>query len=158
MSSLISTLTVPDRPRKRRLEILFGRYTLNPLIRMSFRLGFTPPRMVLVETVGRRTGQVRHTPVFGMRDGTVVWLIAQHGAHAGWVKNFLAQPEIRVRIGRRWLSGSASLLPGDDVRERTRSFASGAPGKTMMLAMFRTLESQPVTAKIELTQPRGPAT
>jgi deazaflavin-dependent oxidoreductase (nitroreductase family) len=152
VSTPITAPTVRDRPRKRRLEIFFGRYTLNPLIRMSFRLGFSPPRMVLVETVGRRTGQVRQTPAFGLRNGTALWLIAQHGAHAGWVKNFLAQPEVRVRIGRRWLSGSASLLPDDDVRERTRSFASGPVGKTMMLAMFRTLESQPVTAKIELTQ------
>jgi hypothetical protein len=99
VSTPSTAATVPDRPRKRRLEILFGRYTLNPLIRMSFRLGFSPPRMVLVETVGRRTGQVRQTPAFGLRDGTALWLIAQHGAHAGWVKNFLAQPEVRVRIG-----------------------------------------------------------
>ncbi len=152
MSSPESPATVEDRSRKRRLEILVGRYTLNPLIRTSFRLGFTPPRMVLVETVGRRTGQIRQTPVFGMRDGTSLWIIAQHGAHAGWVQNLLAQPAVRVRIGRRWLSGHASLVPDDDVRERTRSFASGPIGKTMMLAMFRTLESQPVTARIELPE------
>jgi deazaflavin-dependent oxidoreductase (nitroreductase family) len=132
------------------LEILFGRYTLNPLIRLSFRLGVTPPRMALVQTVGRRSGQVRLTPVFAYVDGTTVWLIAQHGSHAGWVKNFQAQPEVRLRLGRRWVSGTASLEPADDVRERTRSFAKGAAGKVMVQAMFRTLESQPVTAKVEL--------
>jgi deazaflavin-dependent oxidoreductase (nitroreductase family) len=141
---------VRDRPIKRRFEILFGRYTLNPLIRSIYRVGLTPPRMALIETVGRKSGQVRHTPVFAMREGQTVWLIAQHGAHAGWVRNFLAQPEVRIRIGRHWLSGTASLQPGDDVRARTRSFATGPVGKTMMVAMFRTLESQPVTAKVEL--------
>ena len=39
-----------DRPVKRRYEILFGRYTLNPMIRAMFKLGVTPPRMALVET------------------------------------------------------------------------------------------------------------
>lgn len=97
MSTPRSAPAVPDRPRKRRLEIFFGRYTLKPLIRMSFRLGFAPPRMVLVETVGRLRGQVRQTPVFGLQDDTALWLIAQQGAHAGWVKNFLAQPEVPAR-------------------------------------------------------------
>lgn len=142
---------VKDRPTKRRYEILFGRYTLNPMIRASFRLGITPPRMALVETVGRKSGAIRHTPVYAMRDGSTVWLVAQHGAHAGWVKNFQARPEVRLRLGRHWLSGTASLEPDDDVRARTRTFAKGPVGKAMMLAMFRTLESQPVTAKIELT-------
>ena len=145
-----SARTAGDRPRKRQFEILLGRYTLNPLMRFSFRVGLTPPRMALVETVGRRSGEVRHTPVFAFREGSIVWLIAQHGSHAGWVKNFQAQPEVRLRLGRRWVHGTASLDPDDDVRARTRTFAKGPVGRTMMLAMFRTLESQPVTAKVEL--------
>jgi hypothetical protein len=85
-----------------------------------------------------------------MRDGSTVWLIAQHGAHSGWVRNFLAQPVVRIRIGRQWMTGTASLVPDDDVRARTRSFARGPVGSVMMGAMFRTLESQPVTARIDL--------
>jgi deazaflavin-dependent oxidoreductase (nitroreductase family) len=142
---------VKDRPVKRRLEILVGRYTLNPLMRAMFRLGITPPGMALIETLGRRTGQVRHTPVVCATTGDTLWLIAQHGAHAGWVRNFQAHPSVRVRMGRRWLSGTAALVPDDDVKARVGSFASTAIGRAVTAATFRALESQPVSVKIELT-------
>lgn len=139
-----------DRPVKRRFEILIGRYTLNPLIRGMFRLGITPPGMALVETVGRRSGAVRHTPIVCSPDGDTLWLIAQHGRHAGWVLNFEAQPDVRVRLGRRWRAGTAELLPEDDVKARIRTFASRPTGRMLTGAMFRALESQPVTVRIQL--------
>jgi deazaflavin-dependent oxidoreductase (nitroreductase family) len=139
-----------DRPVKRRLEILAGRYTLNPLIRGIFKLGITPPGMALVETIGRRSGAVRHTPIVCMRDGDSLWLIAQHGRHAGWVRNFEASPQVRVRLGRHWLTGTAELLPDDDVKARIRTFADTPVGRAVTSATFRALESQPVTARIRL--------
>lgn len=139
-----------DRPAKRRLEIFLGRYTFNPLMRAMFKLGMTPPGMALVETVGRRSGAIRHTPIICSRDGDTLWLIAQHGRHAGWVRNFEAQPSVRVRLGRHWLAGTAELLPDDDVKARIRTFARSAAGRTMTSTMFRALESQPVTARIRL--------
>jgi deazaflavin-dependent oxidoreductase (nitroreductase family) len=139
-----------DRPAKRRLEIFLGRYTVNPVVRAMFKLGVTPPGMALVETVGRRSGALRRTPIICSRDGETLWLIAQHGRHAGWVRNFEASPQIRVRLGRRWLSGTAELLPDDDVKARIRTFASTAAGRTITATMFRALESQPVTARIRL--------
>jgi deazaflavin-dependent oxidoreductase (nitroreductase family) len=139
-----------DRPVKRRWEILIGRYTLNPLMRGMFKLGITPPGMALVETTGRRTGAVRHTPIICTPDGDTLWMIAQHGRHAGWVRNFEAKPQVRVRLGRRWRTGTAELLPDDDVRARIRTFADGPAGRAMTAAMFRALESQPVTVRIQL--------
>jgi deazaflavin-dependent oxidoreductase (nitroreductase family) len=139
-----------DRPIKRRWEILIGRYTLNPLIRGMFRAGVTPPGFALVETVGRKTGAIRHTPVNYTSDGDTLWLIAQHGAHAGWVRNFQASPSVRVRLGRRWRAGTAELLPDDDVKARIRTFASSPVGRALTAATFRALESQPVTVRIQL--------
>lgn len=140
-----------DRPVKRRWEILFGRYTVNPLMRGLFKLGITPPGMALVETIGRRTGAVRHTPVVAYTpDGENLWLIAQHGSHAGWVRNFQERPRVRVRLGRHWRSGTAELLPGDDVKARIRTFSSNAIGQAVTAATFRALESQPVTVRIQL--------
>ena len=141
-----------DRPIKRRWEILIGRYTLNPVIRGMFKLGITPPGMALVETIGRRTGAVRHTPVICSSSGDTLWLIAQHGRHAGWVLNFEAKPAIRVRIGRRWLNGTAELLPDDDVGARIATFAASAVGRAVTAATFRALESQPVTVRIQLAR------
>jgi deazaflavin-dependent oxidoreductase (nitroreductase family) len=142
--------TVKDRPVKRRIEILLGRYTLNPLIRAMFRLGITPPGMALIETVGNRSGIIRHTPVICSAEGQALWLIAQHGAHAGWVRNFQARPEVRIRLGRRWLSGTAELLPEDDVRARIDTFSPSPFGRLVNRIAFRALESQPVVVRVAL--------
>jgi deazaflavin-dependent oxidoreductase (nitroreductase family) len=140
-----------DRPVKRRWEILIGRYTANPLMRGMFKLGITPPGMALVETVGRRTGAIRHTPVVARAsDRKTLWLIAQHGAHAGWVRNFQESPRVRVRLGRSWQTGTAELMPEDDVKARIRTFSSSAVGRAITGASFRALESQPVSVRITL--------
>jgi deazaflavin-dependent oxidoreductase (nitroreductase family) len=139
-----------DKPVKRRWEILIGRYTLNPIVRAMFRIGITPPGMVLVETTGRRSGQVRHTPLVASGSDDTLWLIAQHGRHSGWVLNFEADPAVRVRRGRRWRQGTAALLPDDDTQARIRTFADGPVTRWLTAATFRTLESQPMTVRIAL--------
>jgi deazaflavin-dependent oxidoreductase (nitroreductase family) len=140
-----------DRPVKRRFEILIGRYTANPVMRGLFKLGITPPGMALVETIGRRSGAIRHTPVaYTAGEQDTLWLIAQHGEHAGWVRNFQASPQVRVRFGRRWRTGTAELLPDDDVKARIRTFSDSAVGRAITAATFRALESQPVTVRIQL--------
>ncbi|HEY5193160.1 MAG TPA: nitroreductase/quinone reductase family protein [Solirubrobacteraceae bacterium] len=82
--------------------------------------------------------------------GNVLWLIAQHGAHAGWVRNFQESPQVRVRIGRRWLTGTAQLVSDDDVKARIATFAGTTIGRAVTAASFRALESQPVSVRIEL--------
>src|SRR5271154_3685929 len=139
-----------DRPVKRRWEILIGRYTANPMMRAMFKLGITPPGMALVETVGLRTGARRHTPIVCSPEGDTLWLIAQHGRHAGWVRNFEANPRVRVRLGRNSRTGTAELPPEDDVKARIATFSSRAVGRVMTGTMFRALESQPVTVRIQL--------
>jgi deazaflavin-dependent oxidoreductase (nitroreductase family) len=139
-----------DRPTKRRLEILLGRYTVNPLMRAMFAVGITPPGMALVETVGRRSGAIRHTPIACFPEGDTLWLIAQHGRHAGWVRNFEERPQVRVRLGRHWRDGAAEILPEDDVTARIDTFAATAVGKALTATMFRALESQPMTVRIVL--------
>lgn len=145
-----------DRPVKRRWVILMGRYTLNPFVRGLFKIGITPPKMALVETVGRRSGAIRHTPVVCKREGQTLWLVAQHGSHAGWVRNFQEKPEVRVRLGRRWLDGTAELVPDDDVKARIRTTLAGNPvDRAMTSATFRALESQPMSVRIELAEQAG---
>lgn len=147
---MLPGMATTDRPVKRRWEILIGRYTANPLMRGMFKVGLTPPGMALVETLGRRSGAVRHTPVACTLQDDTLWLIAQHGTHAGWVRNFQASPLVRVRLGRRWRTGTAELLPDDDVKARIRTFSAGPVAHAITAATFRALESQPVTVRIQL--------
>jgi deazaflavin-dependent oxidoreductase (nitroreductase family) len=135
---------------KRRAEILFGRFILNPFVRACFRIGISPPMTALIETTGRKSGKLRHTPVNYMRDGQTLWIIAQHGGHAGWVRNLQDQPRIRARLGRTWHDGHAALVPDDDVRARAQTFARNPVARTLIAGTLRALETAPVSLRIDL--------
>ncbi|WP_328905670.1 nitroreductase family deazaflavin-dependent oxidoreductase [Streptomyces sp. NBC_00234] len=90
------------------------RRVVNPL---SVRL----PLQCLLETTGRTSGLPRRTPIGGRRTGDAFWIVSEFGEKAQYVRNIQADPRVRVRIGRRWHTGTARLLPQDDPRARLRT-------------------------------------
>jgi hypothetical protein len=48
---------------KHRLVHQLQKYVLNPPIRLLFALGIAPPGYALLETIGRKSGKPRRTPV-----------------------------------------------------------------------------------------------
>lgn len=78
------------------------------------------PAQCLLETTGRTSGLPRRTPVGGRRVGQAFWIVSEFGEKAQYVRNIQADPKVRVRIGRRWHTGTAHLLPHDDPRARLR--------------------------------------
>lgn len=93
----------------------------NRLMRFAPHTSIAPRAFALVETTGRRSGQPRHTPVGNGLVGDTFWLVAAHGAQADYVRNLQADPKVRVKIGRRWRSGTAVVLPDDDPVARSRT-------------------------------------
>jgi deazaflavin-dependent oxidoreductase (nitroreductase family) len=102
---------------KWRLVITFQRFVLNPVSKLI--AGYLPG-LLLLETTGRRTGRTRRTPVGGHREGDTIWVVSEHGRRAGYIHNIAADPKVRVRIRRRWRTGTATFLPDDDPRKRLR--------------------------------------
>src|ERR1700704_3287466 len=94
------------------------KYLLNPPVRALFALGLFPPTHALLETTGRRSGLPRTNPVGNGLDGDTFWIVAEHGHHANYVRNLEANPRVRVKIGHRWRTGTATVLPDDDPRKR----------------------------------------
>ena len=94
------------------------KYTINLVARL---VAGTFPGWVLLETTGRRTGKVRRTPLGGTREGDTFWVVSEQGAHANYVRNLQANPDVRLKIGRRWRTGKAFALPDDDAHARIRS-------------------------------------
>ncbi|TSE01527.1 nitroreductase family deazaflavin-dependent oxidoreductase [Skermania sp. ID1734] len=83
------------------------RHLVNPLAR---RIG----GQTLIETVGRRSGKPRLTPIGGRRRGQSFWIVSEHGTDADYVRNIQANPAVRLRLRGQWHSGVAHLLPDDD--------------------------------------------
>ncbi len=131
--------------RKRRLITALQVNVFNPPMRALARHGLVPG-VALLETTGRRSGQARCTPVTnGLQRGTnTFWLVAEHGRKAAYVRNIEADPSVRVRIARRWRSGTAQVLPDDDPLARQRSLP------WLHSATVRAMGTEHVTVRIEL--------
>jgi deazaflavin-dependent oxidoreductase (nitroreductase family) len=124
---------------KRHVALVFWRL-VNPIAR---RLAGIAPFWVVLETVGRKSGKVRQTPlVKGPIDGNVTWVIAVHGRHSGFVKNLEANPEVRFRLKGRWHNATASVHPMDpEIVSRFSTYARSGP---------KTVGIDPALVRIEL--------
>ncbi|SNR82138.1 nitroreductase/quinone reductase family protein [Blastococcus mobilis] len=108
------------RDRKRRLTTALARHVVNPIMRRAIERGIAPPRYALLETTGRKSGLPRRTPVGNGLDGDTFWLVAEHGRSAAYVRTIRTDTRVRIKVGRRWRTGIAVLLPEDDARDRQR--------------------------------------
>ena len=136
---------------KRRASTFFTAKLLNPVVRAAVRLGLPLPLVVILETRGRKSGQLRQIPVGKTLDGDTLWIVAEHGRKASYVRNIEANPRVRVRVGRRWRTGTAHVLEDDDWRERQRRL----PNKVNS-AMVRAVGTEHVTVRVDL-DPAGAA-
>jgi deazaflavin-dependent oxidoreductase (nitroreductase family) len=101
------------RDLKRRIVHPVQRLLVNPVGRQL--------PVTMLETIGRKSGQPRHTAVGGKLVDRQFWMVSEHGEHSDFVYNIKANPAVRVRIGGQWRNGIAHLLPDDDPRQRLRS-------------------------------------
>ena len=139
---------------KYRLIQLLQKYVFNPPIKMLFGLGILPPGYAMLETVGRKTGKARRTPVGHGRVGTQFWIVAEHGMKAAYVRNIAQNPRVRVKVRdglrSRWYSGTAHLLPEDDPRERQRWLATQLPASAANAAAVRLFGTDLLSIRIDL--------
>jgi deazaflavin-dependent oxidoreductase (nitroreductase family) len=135
---------------KQRVATALARYGLNPFVKAGAAVGVGLPGVVIVETRGRRSGKRRRTPVGGRVEGGVVWIVAEHGRRAGWVRNAEANRTIRIKRGLRWRTGVATILPEDDWRERLRAIGRGRPGLKLNSTVVRMMKTEPVTVRVDL--------
>jgi deazaflavin-dependent oxidoreductase (nitroreductase family) len=111
-----------DAAAKKRERIrLVQRYLVNPPAKAAVWTGLVPG-FVIVETIGRQTGKVRHNVVGMKLEGDTGWVIAEHGRHAGYVRNLEANPDVRVRVKGRWRRARARLRDDDDPQARLHAF------------------------------------
>jgi deazaflavin-dependent oxidoreductase (nitroreductase family) len=139
---------------KHRLVHPLQKYVLNPPIRLLFALGIAPPGYGLLETIGRKTGKPRCTPAGDGRVGDQLWIVAERGAKAGYVRNIARNPRVRVKLRAglraRWRTGTAYLLSDDDPRERQRWLSRHIPSSVANAAAVRLFGTQLVTVRIDL--------
>jgi deazaflavin-dependent oxidoreductase (nitroreductase family) len=143
---------------KRRVSTFLSAKVFNKLVLAAARAGLPTPSVVILETVGRRSGQPRRVPVTRMLDGDTLWIVTEHGRKAAYVRNIEANPRVRVRAGRRWRTGTATVLADYDWRALQRR----GPNK-LNSAMVRLVGTDHLTIRVDLDPvsagppPAGPA-
>jgi methyltransferase (TIGR00027 family)/deazaflavin-dependent oxidoreductase (nitroreductase family) len=127
------------------------KYFFNPPAKLLVSAGLLPTT-ALLETKGRRTGKPRRTPVGNGLDGgrETFWIVAELGRGASWVRNIEANPRVRVKVGRRWRTGTAALLPDDDPLERQRMLSELGLGKRITAVAVRAWGTRLMTVRIDL--------
>jgi deazaflavin-dependent oxidoreductase (nitroreductase family) len=98
------------------------------------------PAFLYLTTTGRRTGLPREIEIWFTRRDDRVYLVAETGERARWVRNLRADPSVRWRVGSRVLTGRARVV--DPVREaalvsavRARSEAKYGWGKGLIVEL-----------------------
>ncbi len=142
------TSAPPPSRLKRRISKLTTVKLVNPLVRFAIERGIFPPTHALLETTGRRSGLPRRTPVGNGLRGDQFWIVTEHGWAADYVKNIQRDPRVRVKVGRRWYSGTAEILPDDDPEARLRWLR-----RPVNDALVRAVGTQKLTIRVDLDRP-----
>jgi deazaflavin-dependent oxidoreductase (nitroreductase family) len=139
---------------KRQIVHALQKYALNPPIKLLFALGIVPPGYALLETIGRKTGKPRCTPVGDALVGRQFWIVAEHGMKAGYVRNIVHNPRVRLKLRdglrARWYTGTAHVLSDDDPRARQRWLAGELPSSSANAAAVRLFGTELLTVRIDL--------
>jgi len=132
-------------PTKRRISKFLTTRLVNPLVRPLLERELFPTSQALLETTGRRSGVPRRVPVGNGLRGSTFWIVTEHGYGAYYVRNIQNDPHVRVKVGRRWYSGSAYILADDDPDERLRKLA-----RPLNDALLRVVSSEKLTIRVDL--------
>jgi deazaflavin-dependent oxidoreductase (nitroreductase family) len=130
---------------KRRASTFVSARLFNPLVLAAARAGLPTPSVVILETTGRRSGEPRRVQVTRLLEGDTLWIVTEHGRKAGYVRNIDSDPRVRVRIGRRWRTGTAHVLEGEDWRALQRRM----PGK-LNSAVVRLMGTEHLAIRVDL--------
>jgi len=108
---------------RRSLEVEFFRM-LNRVVEPIVRRGFGSPRLapsgfIVLETVGRKSGELRRSPLAATRIGRHMIVATFRGDRSQWVRNLAVQPRTRY-----WTRGRPHDTSAFIVREGARVPAS----------------------------------
>jgi deazaflavin-dependent oxidoreductase (nitroreductase family) len=133
-----------DSRVKRRWVRLLQKYVANPPMKAATFLGLVPGHAI-IETTGRKTGKKRRTVVGVHEEGSALWIVAEQGRHAGYVRNIDARPRLRVRLRGRWRTGVGTVVANDDANARLEKF-----GRASHAAAVRRFGTELLSVRIDL--------
>ncbi|MFN8486221.1 MAG: nitroreductase/quinone reductase family protein [Caldilineaceae bacterium] len=106
-----------ENSRIRRMMWFVNKFIMTPLFRMGLGAFMGNPftgYIMVLKTVGRKTGQVRHTPVnYAILKGAV-YCMAGFGKTSDWYRNLKAHPAVELILPSGPVSGTAEEVSEPD--------------------------------------------
>jgi deazaflavin-dependent oxidoreductase (nitroreductase family) len=112
---------VPERKRNVLVRSAKGGRILSAM-HLPFFMALPPSGFGVVTTTGRKTGKARRKCIRTIRRDDKVYVVAIGGARNAWLKNALADPNVRLRIRGGRFAGVARELR--DPYERDQAMAA----------------------------------
>ena len=119
---------------RQRAEQAFFR-ALNAVVEPAVRSGlassrWTPSSLIVLETVGYKSGKTRRTPLLANRVGKHLLVSTFRGDRSFWVRNLERSPDASFYIGGKRIFSSALVINSDKVPHATAAL----PGYLVKLA------------------------
>ena len=119
--------------------------------RVGANLGGRP--MLLLRTVGRRTGKARTAALLYVRDGDAWVVVASKGGapnHPGWFHNLRSEPNVEIQVGRERIPVRARVAEGE---ERARCWARADEVNQGLYEVYQARTRRPIP--VVILQPRA---
>ena len=97
---------------------------LNSWVEPAVRKGigsptFTPASLIVLETLGFKSGAQRRTPLWSVRLGRYRVVSTARGDRSFWVKNVLKQPKVSYYLGGKRREGNAIVFAGSSAEQQS---------------------------------------
>jgi deazaflavin-dependent oxidoreductase (nitroreductase family) len=99
-------------------------------------------------TTGRVSGEPREIKIWFGVEGDRLYLLSQDQERAQWVRNVIAEPRVRILIGKRTFEGRARVVDAADEADAVARERFAAKYGTKYLAKFLR-EALPVAVDLE---------
>ena len=103
-------------------------------------------QFLYLTTIGRKTGLPREIEIWFVELNGRLYVLAEHGYRAQWVRNIIANPSVTIRLaGRSWNATGRVLEPemGElytQVRERARAKYGWGDGLPVEFRLTREMQ------------------
>jgi deazaflavin-dependent oxidoreductase (nitroreductase family) len=98
--------------------------------------------VLLLVTLGRKTGQPRPTPLQYEVEGDAYYIGSARGVEADWVRNIQANPHVQVRVQEQCFQGNAELVT--DPKRVADFFQLRLDRHPIMIGLLMRLEGLPL--------------
>lgn len=131
---------MPSQPASHSIDVEFFRM-LNRVVEPMVRAGvgsprFVPTGFVVLETVGRKSGQRRRSPLAATRIGSHVVVGTFRAGRSQWVKNLAAEPSTRYWLAGRPREARAFVMHGEKRFRVPKSLPTHMQQVTRFLAPY----------------------